>query len=183
MTGGQLSISATTLDEFVLIPRAYLADKLLEIKELEERMDNLKNDTEYTLVQKDQEMDEKLKMVEMERTREKRNAAEKYDQIVEKLAKAHHQHDDALAVANSEFERRMKELDHQYEDRLMKEYDKQNRLLNEVQNLRERHRSETEQIERRYEEQIVACVQCKRKRCTNGGPSMTWCATCSAPMG
>merc|ERR1719174_2744238 len=161
--GQGMSASGLSLDEFFLVPKAYLNDKLQDIKELEERMENLKNDTEYTLVQKDQEMEEKLKMVEMERTREKRNAAEKYDMIVEKLAKAHHQHDDALAMANAEFERRMKELDHQYEDRLMKEYDKQNRLLNEVQNLRERHRSETEQTEKRYEEQIVGMRSMQEK--------------------
>merc|ERR1719174_750077 len=91
--GQGMSASGMSLDEFVLVPKAYLNDKLQDIKELEERMDNLKNDTEYTLVQKEQEMEEKLKMVETERARERRSVGEKYDTIFEKLTRAHQQHD------------------------------------------------------------------------------------------
>merc|ERR1719409_1077698 len=103
-------------------------------------MDNLKNDTEYKLVQAAQEMEEKLKMVETDRTRERRNAGEKYDTIFEKLTKAHQMHDETLTQLNASFERKMTEQDEIYEERLATEYDKQNRLLNEVQNLKQKAR-------------------------------------------
>merc|ERR1719375_3072240 len=105
-------------------------------------MDNLKNETDYTLVQKEQEMDEKLKMVETERARERRNASEKYDTIFEKLTRAHQQHDEMTAGLNTQFEKRFKDQDDQYEERLGKEYDKQNRLLNQVQNDKRKHKDE-----------------------------------------
>merc|ERR1719473_352448 len=50
---GQGSSEMTTLDEFLLVPKVFMSDKLQEIKEFEERMENMKNDTEYTLVQKE----------------------------------------------------------------------------------------------------------------------------------
>lgn len=152
--GQGMSSSGLSLDEFVLVPKAYLNDKLQDIKELEERMENLKNDTEYTLVQKEQEMEEKLKMVETERTRERRTAGEKYDTIFEKLTKAHQMHDETLTQLNASFERKMKEQDDLYEERLAKEYDKQNRLLNEVQNLKQKHREDMDEQQKSYEDQL-----------------------------
>lgn len=154
--GQGMSSSGLSLDEFFLVPKQYLNDKLQDIKELEERMENLKNDTEYTLVQKEQEMEEKLKMVETDRTRERRNAGEKYDTIFEKLTKAHQMHDETLTQLNASFERKMTEQDEIYEERLAKEYDKQNRLLNEVQNLKQKAREDMEEQQKSYEEQLTS---------------------------
>merc|ERR1712072_541116 len=40
------------------------------------------------------------------------------------------------------------------EERLAKEYDKQNRLLNEVQNLKQKHREDMEEQQKSYEDQL-----------------------------
>merc|ERR1719265_337053 len=116
--GQGMSSSGSSLDEFVLVPKAFMSDKLSEIKELEERMENLKNDTEYTLVQKEQESEEKLRIVEGERSRERKTASDKYDELFQKMGRISQQNDEYLKSVYESFEKQKKEHDDRYEDHL-----------------------------------------------------------------
>lgn len=152
---GQGSSEVTTLNEFLLVPKVFLSDKLQEIKELEERMENLKNDTEYTMVQKEQEMEEKLRIEAGERSRERKMAGEKYDELFQRMSKNTVQQDEYLKSVYEAFEREKKNNDEAYEDHLAQEYDKQNRLLQELQTVRNQHKQDLGSIERKYEDQIL----------------------------
>ena len=48
---GQGPIKKFVVNDYTLVPKAYYQDLLREIEELQERMDNLKHDTEYEEVE------------------------------------------------------------------------------------------------------------------------------------
>ena len=57
----------------------------------------------------------------------------------------------------------MRDLDLEFENRLSKEYEKQNRLLNEIQTLREKNRMDLSSCEESYEAQIDALKNYQEK--------------------
>jgi len=152
--GGARGQALSNLTDFVFISKDMLNEKLSEIKELEERMENLRNETDYTLALKDQETAEKMKILNSEKVGENQTAESRYDQIVHKLSDAHGNFDSQLRSQSQEFEISVRQQDRQYENRLIREYDKQNRLLNEIQNLKDNSQKQQEQLNEEHEKKL-----------------------------
>merc|ERR1719401_1796242 len=76
--GQGFSNHAATMDELVAVPKSYFNDCLHEIKELEERTHSLEHESEYTLEQKEHEIQDKLQIIYNERKAERQRAEEKY---------------------------------------------------------------------------------------------------------
>ena len=70
---------ASTLDDYATVSRAYLNEKLDFIKELEERIENVKTDADYNLAQKDSENEEKIRQMKFELENSSRDQQERYD--------------------------------------------------------------------------------------------------------
>ena len=77
---------ASTLDDYVVVARSYLEEKLGFIKELEERIENIKTDAEYNLTQKDSENEEKIRQMKFELENTSKDQQERYDLLAEKLS-------------------------------------------------------------------------------------------------
>merc|ERR1719182_635168 len=54
-------------DAYLVLPKTFMYETLGQAQELQEQMENLKNKTEYTLVQKEQEMQDKIKTLQEKR--------------------------------------------------------------------------------------------------------------------
>lgn len=141
-------------NDFAFVPKTMLRDKLFEIKELGEGLENLRNETDYTMAQKNQEINERIQSIDDERKREKQASQEKYDAISAKLAHAHKLFDEQCRAQAFDFEDKMKELDGTYDTHLSKEYEKQSRLVQEVQNMRDSHSKEILTQKDYYESQL-----------------------------
>merc|ERR1719420_73469 len=74
--GQGVSVNTASLDELVMVPKNYFAECLSEIKELEERMQSQRQENEYTLEQREVEMNEKLATISQERVMERQGRRE-----------------------------------------------------------------------------------------------------------
>merc|ERR1719359_1784293 len=137
-------------EEYVLMPKSFIAETLGYAAELDERMQNLKSETEYTLVQKEQEMQERIRSLENKRVKEQQAAAERYESIVTKLGETHRNMDDDLKRMTTSTERNMKEKDKAYELTLAQEYDKQGKLLATLQKEHDAHDKVIQELEDKY---------------------------------
>jgi hypothetical protein len=113
-------------------------------------MENLKNKTEYTLVQKEQEMQEKTRSLESKRARDAQAAAERYESIVTKLGETHRFMDEDLKRITSGTEREMKDKDRAFEQTLAQEYETQGQLLSTLQAERNAHDKAVKEMEDKY---------------------------------
>jgi hypothetical protein len=150
-----MATSAASLDELVLVPKNYLNEKLHEIKELEDKMQRLRHDSEYQLEQKEQEIQDKINALKLEKKRQLDKASADYDNLFTQNKKANEQHQGAMVAANQQFDKRTQELQKELEGRLSKEYEKQSELLNELKSMRDLHQSDVRAIEAKHEEQIT----------------------------
>lgn len=148
------STNTASLDELVMVPRAYFNDCLGEIKELEDRMQSLRHESEYVLEQKEQEMQDKMHAVQSERQRERKSGDEKYDSLFSQLKRANERHERELSRMSGQFDQRNRELQEQFDSSISKEYEKQSRLLDELQGLRDQYAAEKKQVELRHHEQL-----------------------------
>lgn len=149
-----LTASCARLDELCLVPKAFLNERLSDIKELEEKMQRLRQESEYTLEHKEQEIAEKLNSMKNEKKRERGNADEKYDGLFTQLKKSNERHTESMTSANSQFDRRTQELQKDLEARLSKEYEKQSELLNELQKTKDRHAGESDATSEVHDAQL-----------------------------
>jgi len=149
-----MSTTTAKLDELFVVPKAYFNERLSEIRELEERMTSLRHESEYALEQKEQENRDKLATTEFERKREKGDNETKYDTLFSQLKKANERHQHTMNASNVQFDRRTKELQDEFENGISKEYDKQSRLLNELQNLRDSHDTDMRVCEDKNNQQL-----------------------------
>ena len=60
---------SSSVDEYVLCSRHWIDERLQQAKELLERIDNVQNDADYNLAQKDTETEEKLRQLEAQSER------------------------------------------------------------------------------------------------------------------
>lgn len=74
-----ISATTATLDDLLMIPKAYLSELMSEIREFEDRMQGLKHESAHVLKEKEQELSEKLLSIQIERRSERSLADEKYD--------------------------------------------------------------------------------------------------------
>lgn len=149
-----VSASSTSLDEMVMVPKVFYQERLDEIRDLEERMRNLQNENEYALEQKDQEIQEKLNTVNAERKHQTKGHEEKYDALFVQHTTSLERSEQAIKAANTMFNERNKEMQDQFDERISAEWEKQDRLLNELKDLREQHEVMIRDIEQKHEEQL-----------------------------
>jgi WD40 repeat protein len=152
--GQGFSNQAATMDELLLLPKAYFQECLHEIKELEERANSLEHESEYTLEQKEHEIQDKLQIIYNERKAERQRSEEKYDAMFQQFKRANARHQEELKLANSNFDTRIREREGNFDSSISKEYDKQSRLLDELQSLRETHATDKRQLEAQHEEHL-----------------------------
>jgi len=150
-----MSTSVATLDELVLIPRVFFNERLSEIKELEERMASLRHESDCALEQREQDTAAKMSTIQGERAREKKKGDDKYDALFAQLKKANERHQESMGQANSQFDGRTRHLQTDFEDKLSKEYEKQSRLLNELQTTRDSHDGDVQAIEGKHGDQVT----------------------------
>mmetsp|Transcript_26950 Transcript_26950/g.48715 ORF Transcript_26950/g.48715 Transcript_26950/m.48715 type:complete len:1443 (+) Transcript_26950:61-4389(+) len=133
------AISATTasLDDLLQVPKNYFSDVLSEIRELEDRMQGMKHENDHMLEQKENEMQEKLQTIQMERRQEKKVADDKYDGLFLQLKQTNLRHGQEQEEANAQFDQRNRQLQDNFEGSISKEYQKQSKLLDELQALRD----------------------------------------------
>merc|ERR1719359_2487482 len=106
--------------------------------------------TEYTLVQKEQEMQDKIKTLQEKRDKEAHAAAEKYEAIVTKLGETHRMTEDELQRMTLDEEKVMKDKDAQYENRLVELYDQQGKLLELLNKERASHDKVLRELDDKY---------------------------------
>merc|ERR1719453_1836378 len=153
--GGQVvSATTSTLDEMVMIPQAYFQERLDEIKDLEERLRNDKQENEYALEQRDQEYQEKLNAIGVERKHERKGNEEKYDALFVQHTKALDDADKTMEEQEARFNTRNRELQDQFDDRISKEYQKQSKLLADLKDMRESHEVLIREVEQKHAEQL-----------------------------
>lgn len=157
------SAMSTPLSGMVMVPKDYFVELLGEIKELEDRMQNMKQENDHTLEQKDHEIQEKLSSIRQERMQEKKIAAEKYDSLFLQMKKASERHQQESALANTQFNNRTKELQEQFESNLSNEYTKQSNLLREIQDQKDQFEDEKRQVEAKHEEQLEEVRRAQEK--------------------
>jgi WD40 repeat protein len=141
-------------DQYCVIARAYWAELLGSTRGLEEQMENLKNETEYNLVQRETELQEKLRALENDRTREGQQATERYDLIVTKLGDTHRLQDEGLRQFTTETEAEMRQKDQEYEATLSQEYKLQDIVKAELEQNRDQNAKEVAELEAKYEAQL-----------------------------
>jgi len=151
------AISATTasLDDLMLIPKSYLTDVLNEIRELEDRMQFLKHESDHVLEQKESDLQEKLLTIQMERKQERAMADEKYDNLFVQLKQTSERHHQDMQEANTNFDSRHKKMQDQFEGTISKEYEKNSKLLDELQSLRDEFDEDKSKMLRAHEEQLL----------------------------
>merc|ERR1719440_203926 len=137
-------------DAYLVLPKSFMYETLGQAQELQEQMENLKNKTEYTLVQKEQEMQDKIKTLQEKRDKEAQAAAEKYEAIVTKLGETHRMTEDELQRMTSDEEKVMKEKDAQYESKLVELYDQQGKLLELLNKERANHDKVLRDLDDKY---------------------------------
>merc|ERR1719160_2138701 len=137
-------------DTYLVLPKTFMYETLGQAQELQEQMENLKTKTEYTLVQKEQEMQDKIKTLQEKRDKEAQAAAEKYEAIVTTLGETHRSTEDELQRMTLDEERVMKEKDTQYEGRLVELYDQQGKLLELLKDERTNHDKVLREIDDKY---------------------------------
>lgn len=151
------AISATTasLDDLLMIPKAYLTDVLSEIRELEDRMQGLKHESDHILEQKENELQEKLISIQVERREEKKVSDEKYDNLFKQLQQTTERHTVEMQDANSNFDNKHKKLQDRFEGSISREYEKNSKLLDELQTLRDEFEEDKAKMQKAHEEQLV----------------------------
>lgn len=151
------AISATTasLDDLLMIPKAYLTDVLNEIRELEDRMQGLKHESDHILEQKENELQEKLISIQVERREEKKVSDEKYDNLFKQLQQTTERHTVEMQDANSNFDNKHKKLQDRFEGSISREYEKNSKLLDELQTLRDEFEEDKAKMQKAHEEQLV----------------------------
>ncbi|CAE6931491.1 Wdr65, partial [Symbiodinium sp. CCMP2456] len=151
------AISATTasLDDLLMIPKAYLTDVLSEIRELEDRMQGLKHESDHILEQKENELQEKLISIQVERREEKKVSDEKYDNLFKQLQQTSERHTVEMQDANSNFDNKHKKLQDRFEGSISREYEKNSKLLDELQTLRDEFEEDKVKMQKAHEEQLV----------------------------
>ena len=76
----------STFDDYFICSRTYINELLEEMKELEERIENVKTDWEYNLWQKDSENEEKLRQMGFELEKVQQWGRDRYDILWVKLS-------------------------------------------------------------------------------------------------
>eukprot|EP00928_Gymnodinium_smaydae_P011505 TRINITY_DN14236_c1_g1_i1.p1 TRINITY_DN14236_c1_g1~~TRINITY_DN14236_c1_g1_i1.p1 ORF type:complete len:1493 (+),score=333.11 TRINITY_DN14236_c1_g1_i1:123-4601(+) len=152
--GKGMSTSAASMDELVLVPKVFFFERLTEIRELEEKMQRLRHESEFELEKKEQELQEKLNVIKNERKVERVRADEKYDNLFTQLKKSNERHQDSMSQANTQFDRRTQELQKEFEAALSNEYEKQSGLLEELQHLRDKQAEELRIVEEKNDEKV-----------------------------
>mmetsp|Transcript_43018 Transcript_43018/g.98888 ORF Transcript_43018/g.98888 Transcript_43018/m.98888 type:complete len:1538 (-) Transcript_43018:66-4679(-) len=161
--GHTQSPSLAGLDALLVVPKNFFNDRLSEIKDLEERMQNLRTEQEIALEQRDIEVEEKMNAMSAERKNVQKQSEEKIDQLFADLTSTQSKHEDEMAKTTTLFDKRSREMQEQFEDRLSKEYEKQSRLLVELQNLKEQHISERSGIDEQHELQLAEMRKTQEK--------------------
>jgi len=151
---GSMASNIATLDDLIMIPRGYFHELLAEIKQLEDRMASLKHESEFALEQKDAETSEKLDTIQHERRVERQQGDEKYNSLFGQHKKALARHEEEMRRANSDFEKRSRNAEDEFDDRISKEYDKQSRLLAELQSMKDQHDQKVQVIEEKHGKQL-----------------------------
>ncbi|CAD7930848.1 unnamed protein product [Amoebophrya sp. A25] len=146
----------SSFDDYVLCTRQFLEDGLTEVQELRERIENVKNDAAYNIAQKEQEMDEAVSQLREEADKNMAAQASQYAQLSENMEKAQALHAETTAMKHQEMENGQRGAEQDMQNRLTKEYEKQSRLVAEIQALREKNRSDLMSLEESYEAQIEA---------------------------
>merc|ERR1719160_1447193 len=147
----QKTISVTASpDTYLVLPKTFMYETLGQAQELQEQMENLKNKTEYTLVQKEQEMQEKIKTLQEKRDKEAKAAAEKYEAIVTRLGETHRMTEDELQHLTMDEEKVMKEKDAKFESELVQLYDQQGKLLELLKAERAKHDKVLRDLDDKY---------------------------------
>jgi len=134
----------------------YVDEQIQTAIELEEKIDNVQNDADYNLAQRDQETEEKIRGIEAAREKGNAEQKERYDILADKLSQAYAYNTETRQAMQAAHESQMRDIDREQETRLGKEYEKQNRLLQEIQSLREKSRLDLASLEESYESQIEA---------------------------
>mmetsp|Transcript_113066 Transcript_113066/g.350978 ORF Transcript_113066/g.350978 Transcript_113066/m.350978 type:complete len:721 (-) Transcript_113066:1054-3216(-) len=150
-----MSANTASLDELQLVPKAFLNDCLSQIKELEERMQSQKRESDEAMAQKEQDTNEQLQTIYQERRHEKQIADDKYNTLIKRSQAANTHNAQALDESAAQFEHRTRELQDESERRLSLEVEKQGQLLDELQILRDQHHDEMRQAEARHEAQLA----------------------------
>ncbi|CAD7948006.1 unnamed protein product [Amoebophrya sp. A120] len=143
-------------EDFVLCSRQFLEDGLSEVQELRERIENVKNDAAYTLAQKEQEVEETVQKLQDDQAAKLQEEADRYEILSMNLAQSQKIHNETTAMKSQEYDTTMRNNEKEHEGRLTKEYEKQNRLVAEIQAMREKNRADILALEESYEAQIDA---------------------------
>mmetsp|Transcript_59785 Transcript_59785/g.142302 ORF Transcript_59785/g.142302 Transcript_59785/m.142302 type:complete len:1538 (+) Transcript_59785:84-4697(+) len=161
--GHTQSPSLATLDAILAVPKNFFNDRLSEIKDLEERMQNLRTEQEIALEQRDIEVEEKMNAMSAERKNVQKQSEEKIDQLFADLTTTQSKHEDEMGRTTALFDKRTREMQETFEDRLSKEYEKQSRLLAELQNLKEQHITERAQVDEQHQQQLAEMRKTQEK--------------------
>ncbi|CAE8609420.1 unnamed protein product, partial [Polarella glacialis] len=150
-----ISASTATLDDLVVVPKNYFGDVLSEIRELEDRMQGLKHENDHMLEMKDNENQDKISNMHYERKQEKSQAEERYNSLFLQMKQTNERHRQEMEESNSQFDQRNRGLQDSFEGSISKEYEKQSRLLDELQAVRDQNDSDGKQIMLRQEQKIA----------------------------
>ena len=104
--------------------------------------------------ERDQEAEEKIRQIEQANERTLAEQKERYDLLADKLSQAYAYNTETRQGLQNAHETEMRNIDREQETRLSKEYEKQNRLLQEIQSLREKSRLDLASLEESYESQV-----------------------------
>jgi len=151
-----MAANIASLDELALVPKAYFLDRLSEIKELEDRMQAQKRESDIYLEHKEKDVNEQLRTMYQERKHEKHIADEKFDDLFKRFTQTTKGHQEAMNQANTHFDQKIREIQEENENKLSNEYEKQSRLLEELQMLRDQHDAQLRQVEAKHDEQLSA---------------------------
>eukprot|EP00933_Yihiella_yeosuensis_P062327 TRINITY_DN65281_c0_g1_i1.p1 TRINITY_DN65281_c0_g1~~TRINITY_DN65281_c0_g1_i1.p1 ORF type:complete len:1448 (+),score=315.52 TRINITY_DN65281_c0_g1_i1:96-4439(+) len=135
LSSSMRAISANTagLDDMQIVPKNYWTDILAEIRELEDRMQALRTESDHMLEQKESELQDKLSNMDMERRQEKKVSEDKYESLFKQLTESNNRHTQEMDDANCQFDIRNKKLQEDFESEISKEYAKQSQLLEELE--------------------------------------------------
>lgn len=150
-----ISATTATLDDLLMIPKAYLSELMSEIREFEDRMQGLKHESAHVLKEKEQELSEKLLSIQIERRSERSLADEKYDNLFLQLKQSTERHDQEIREANTNFDLRHKKMQDEFEGTISKEYEKNSKLLDELQSLRDEFEGDKSKLLKAHEEQLL----------------------------
>eukprot|EP00913_Durusdinium_trenchii_P034053 g31875.t1 len=147
-----ISASTAKLDDLQMIPKTYLSDVLSEIRALEDRMLGA---LEAMKGLSEQELQDKLISIQMEQRSQKSLADEKYDNLFMQLKQSTERHEKEMQEANTHFDHRHKKMQDELEGTISKEYEKNSKLLDELQSLRDEFEGEKTKMLKSHDEQLL----------------------------